>query len=97
MLKGTPSQDNVGMSTTADPTPPRAKIKLRQNEKIVMSNVSVSMVLKGSFQGKFLWQRLCRGHHYILARGPGLNALAISSDEAVRPFTFLKPLPLRKV
>jgi hypothetical protein len=28
-MMGSPSQDRIGISTTADPTPPRAKIKLR--------------------------------------------------------------------
>jgi hypothetical protein len=38
-LKGTPIQVKAGMRITAEPTPPRAKIKLKLNERKTMIKI----------------------------------------------------------
>lgn len=38
-LNGTPSQDKAGMRITAEPTPPRAKMKLRPNDRKAMIRI----------------------------------------------------------
>jgi hypothetical protein len=39
--KGTPNQVNVGIRTRAEPTPPKAKMKLRMKEQTVINIMEV--------------------------------------------------------